>query len=100
MPAVQTPFQNHLLASHLELVALTLGEALCESGKTLQHVYFPTTPSRAVVQSAGYGYRLRAERIKDEFNRAGPVVKREFDRLLADIPSGDPQHILGASSRD
>ena len=34
-----------------------------------------TTPSRAVVQSAGYGYRLRADLVKDEFNRAGPVLR-------------------------
>lgn len=33
-----------------------------------------TTPSRAVVQSAGQGYRLRAPAIKDEFNRSGPVM--------------------------
>ncbi|MDG5977788.1 Crp/FNR family transcriptional regulator [Hydrogenophaga taeniospiralis CCUG 15921] len=33
-----------------------------------------TTPSRAVVQSAGHGYRLRAADIKDEFNRSGPVL--------------------------
>ena len=33
-----------------------------------------TTPSRAVVQSAGQGYRLRAPVIKDEFNRSGPVM--------------------------
>lgn len=33
-----------------------------------------TTPSRAVVQSAGQGYRLRASAIKDEFNRSGPVM--------------------------
>lgn len=33
-----------------------------------------TTPSRAVVQSAGKGYRLRAHAIKDEFNRSGPVM--------------------------
>jgi CRP-like cAMP-binding protein len=32
-----------------------------------------STPSRAVVQSAGQGYRLKAEAIKDEFNRA-PVL--------------------------
>jgi len=32
-----------------------------------------STPSRAVVQSAGHGYRLRAEMIKDEFKRA-PVL--------------------------
>jgi len=33
-----------------------------------------TTPSRAVVQSAGYGYRLKAQLLKNEFNRAGPVL--------------------------
>lgn len=33
-----------------------------------------TTPSRAVVQSAGRGYRLRAADIKEEFNRSGPVL--------------------------
>jgi CRP-like cAMP-binding protein len=33
-----------------------------------------TTPSRAVVQSAGVGYRLSAERMKAEFNLAGPVL--------------------------
>jgi len=33
-----------------------------------------TTPSRAVVQSAGFGYRLKAQLLKQEFNRAGPVM--------------------------
>jgi len=33
-----------------------------------------STPSRAVVQSAGRGYRLKAELMKEEFNRAGPVL--------------------------
>jgi CRP-like cAMP-binding protein len=33
-----------------------------------------STPSRAVVQSAGQGFRLRAQTIKDEFNRASPVL--------------------------
>ena len=33
-----------------------------------------TTPSRAVVQSAGYGYRLKAQLLKQEFNRARPVL--------------------------
>lgn len=48
------PRQNHLLAAlpadvfdrifpHLELVAMPLGDVLCESGGQLQHVYFPTT---------------------------------------------------------
>lgn len=33
-----------------------------------------TTPSRGVVQSAGMGVRLNAQRIKDEFNLSGPVM--------------------------
>jgi CRP-like cAMP-binding protein len=82
-----------------------------ESGRTLSHVYFPTTaivsllyvmengssaeiavvgheglvgislfmggestPSRAVVQSAGQGFRMKSQFVKDEFNRAGPVM--------------------------
>jgi CRP-like cAMP-binding protein len=33
-----------------------------------------TTPSRAVVQSAGRGFRLEASAMKIEFNRGGPVL--------------------------
>ena len=33
-----------------------------------------STPSRAVVQSAGRGLRLKAQILKDEFNQAGPVL--------------------------
>ncbi len=33
-----------------------------------------STPSRAVVQSAGSGFRLRADVVKDEFARSGPVM--------------------------
>jgi len=33
-----------------------------------------STTSRAVVQSAGKGLRLKAQVIKEEFNRAGPVL--------------------------
>src|ERR1700726_3814855 len=33
-----------------------------------------STPSRAVVQSAGTAFRLRAQMMKDEFNRTGPVL--------------------------
>ena len=114
--------RNHLLASLpadewarwqplLEWVELPLGKVMYESGRTLGHVYFPTTAivsllyvmengssaeiavvgnegvvgislfmggesttSRAVVQSAGQGWRLRANVIKEEFNRSGPVM--------------------------
>jgi CRP-like cAMP-binding protein len=33
-----------------------------------------STPSRAVVQSAGYGLRLKAEAMKEEFRRSVPVM--------------------------
>ena len=32
-----------------------------------------TTPSRAVVQSAGYAYRLKGGQLKEEFERGGPL---------------------------
>ena len=34
-----------------------------------------TTPSRAVVQGAGYGFRLKAQLLKDEFSRFGPMLR-------------------------
>jgi CRP-like cAMP-binding protein len=34
-----------------------------------------TTPSRAVVQTGGYGYRLKASVLMDEFNRVGPAMR-------------------------
>lgn len=34
-----------------------------------------TTPSRAVVQTGGYGYRLKSQLLLDEFNHAGPVMR-------------------------
>lgn len=94
----------------LEWVDMPLGQVLYESGRTLSHVYFPSTAivsllyvmengasaeiavvgnkgivdislfmggesttSRAVVQSAGEGFRLKAKTIKDEFHHA-PVL--------------------------
>jgi CRP-like cAMP-binding protein len=122
LPAHAGPRRNQLLAAlpssdyeriepHLELVKMSLGDVLYESGGRLRHVYFPTTsivsllyvmedgasaeiaivgnegilgislfmggdttPSRAVVQSAGEGYRLRASMIKAEFDRFGPTM--------------------------
>jgi CRP-like cAMP-binding protein len=54
MPGPHEPRQNHLLAAlpaeecarlfpHLELVSMPLGDALCEPGAQMRHVYFPTT---------------------------------------------------------
>jgi CRP-like cAMP-binding protein len=54
MPSPHDPRQNHLLAAlpaeeytrlfpHLELVPMPLGDAVCEPGMTMSHVYFPTT---------------------------------------------------------
>ena len=34
-----------------------------------------TTPSRAVVQGAGFGFRLKAQLLKDEFARFGPMLR-------------------------
>ncbi len=116
------PKKNHLLAALadkewqrwqplLEYVELPLGHVLYESGKTLSHMYFPTTaiisllyvmengasaeiavvgndglvavsmfmgggstPSRAVLQSAGHGFRLKAKDMKQEFDRCGAVL--------------------------
>jgi len=33
-----------------------------------------STSSRAVVQSAGFGYRIRSSLVLDEFNKSGPVM--------------------------
>ena len=122
MAVVPDPKSNHLLGAlpasdlqrwlpQLEPVTMPLGLVLYESGRTLSHVYFPTTaivsllyvmengasaeiavvghegvvgislfmggestPSRAVVQSAGQGLRLRAGVIKQEFEQAGPAM--------------------------
>ena len=123
MDEVANPKQNHLLdalqsaefdrlSPNLELVEMSLGKVLYESGGMLEHVYFPTnsiisllyvmengsaaeiavvgnegilgislfmggetTSSRAIVQSAGHAYRLKAQLLKDEFNRGGPVQR-------------------------
>lgn len=34
-----------------------------------------TTPSLATVQTAGYGYRMKAKVMMEEFNRAGPMMR-------------------------
>src|SRR5690606_5548992 len=34
-----------------------------------------TTPSRGIVQSAGYAYRLPGRLLKEEFQRAGPLQR-------------------------
>ena len=34
-----------------------------------------TTPSRALVQTAGHAYRLKSKPLMDEFNRGGPVMR-------------------------
>ncbi|MCK9540186.1 Crp/Fnr family transcriptional regulator [Dokdonella sp.] len=47
-----------------------------------------TTPSRAVVQSAGHAYRMRAEFIREEFILAGPVqqlILRYIQALLTQM---------------
>ncbi len=136
MSVAHRPDQNYLLAAlpaveferlaaHLELVAMPVGNVLCESGGKLQHVYFPTTaivslqyvmengasaeiagvgnegvlgislfmggettPSRALVQTGGHGYRLKAALLGQEFNRAGKaqqLLLRYTQALLTQI---------------
>lgn len=105
-----TPSESARLSPHLELVPMSLGEVICESGGKLPYVYFPTTsivslqyvmedgasaeiagvgnegilgvslfmggnttPSRAQVRAAGYGYKLRAQLLMDEFDRGGSL---------------------------
>jgi len=115
------PRQNLLLAAlsaaelkrfrrHLEPVDMPLAEVVYESGRHLDHVYFPTTcivsllyvlengasaeiavvgyegvvgvsifmggettPSRAVVQSAGKAFRLPGAMMKEEFTRGATM---------------------------
>jgi len=122
LESAHPPRDNRLIAAlpeaewlrwqpRLEWVEMPLGQVLYESGRSMAHVYFPTTaivsllyvmesgasaeiavvgheglvgislfmggettPSRAVVQSAGQGFRLPARVIKEEFNRSGPVM--------------------------
>jgi hypothetical protein len=50
---------------HLDCVEMRLGEVLYESGGPLAY---------AVAQSAGLGFRLKAQQMKVEFDRAGPVL--------------------------
>jgi CRP-like cAMP-binding protein len=72
MASAHNPLHNHLLA------ALAPAEFAHFSGELVGISLFmggETTPSRAIVQSAGHAYRLPAELIKREFNRAGPVLR-------------------------
>jgi CRP-like cAMP-binding protein len=99
-------------SDHLELLPLTLGQVLYESGETMSHAYFPTdcvisllyvmkngesaeiaivgnegmigialfmggdsTMSRAIVQNAGHAYRLKAEVLKQEFQRGNALSR-------------------------
>src|SRR5687767_5301716 len=98
------------LRPHLESFPMPLGHVVYESGRILDHVYFPTTsivsllyvmedgasaeiavvgheglvgislfmggettPSRAVVQSAGDSFRLAARYLREEFSRSGSM---------------------------
>jgi CRP-like cAMP-binding protein len=115
--ATHDPTKNSLLAAlpreeyelilpHLGHVSFKLGEVVYESGRQMEHIYFPTTaiisllylmengssaemgmagkeglvgvalfmggntmPNRAVVQSAGGAFRMRAKVLRDEFAR-------------------------------
>ena len=47
-----------------------------------------STPNRAVVQTAGYGYRLKSKALIEEFNRSGPMLRlllRYSQALITEI---------------
>jgi hypothetical protein len=52
-----------------------------------------TTPSRAIVQSAGHAYRLIGERLKDEFhrNRGLQILLLRYTQAHPDGPDGRVQ---------
>jgi hypothetical protein len=56
----------------LEPVEMPLGAVLYEPRVTLSHVYFPATAIVSLLYVVGF--RLRAQAMKDEFNRAGAVM--------------------------
>src|SRR5688572_2319719 len=108
--AALSPAELKRMRPHLEPMEMPLGDVVYESGRHLDHVYFPTTcivsllyvlengasaeiavvgyegvvgvsifmggettPSRAVVQSAGEAYRLPGQAVKEEFRRGGSM---------------------------
>jgi CRP-like cAMP-binding protein len=55
-----------------------------------------TTPNRAVVQSEGYGYRLRAANLRQEFELGSPLrylLQRYTQSLIARIAQTPISHI-------
>lgn len=59
-----------------------------------------TTPTRAVVQCAGYGYRLKAANLRREFELASPLrysLQRYTQSLLAGIAKATPRNIHPAN---
>jgi CRP-like cAMP-binding protein len=55
-----------------------------------------TTPNRAVVQSEGYGYRLRAANLRQEFELGSPLrylLQRYTQSLIARIAQTTISHI-------
>jgi len=62
-----------------------------------------TTPSRAVVQSAGYGYRLRASVLQTEFGQGGDLqhlLLRYTQALITQmsLPACAGKHFCAVSS--
>jgi CRP-like cAMP-binding protein len=111
--AALSPAELKRLRPHLEPFPMPLGHVVYESGRILDHVYFPTTaivsllyvmedgssaeiavvghegvvgislfmggettPSRALVQSAGDSFRLPAKYLRAEFGRSGAMQHR------------------------
>ena len=97
-----SPTQNHLLASlpkaefdrlseHLELVEMTLGDTLYESHGRLKR-------DGLIRYSRGRITLLDRPGLEETVCECYDVVKKEYERLITDIPKHDPLHVLGPSS--
>jgi len=56
-----------------------------------------TMPSRAIVQSAGQGFRMKGKFIRDEFGRAGPV-QQLFLRYTGSANPNEPDRRVQSTS--
>lgn len=62
------------LIENSDLVSLTFGEVLCESGKPVHHAYFPTTGFVSLIARLEDGARLEIGMIGDEGVLGAPLI--------------------------
>ena len=88
MPSPHHPTQNHLLAAlpkaeydrlviHLELVPMSLGEGLYDSGGIQQYVYFPTTSIVSLLDFPRFSRQtIMSEITKRKLNERCQIYRR------------------------